>query len=87
MVLVFLKVLSEKSTILHCQFAMRGPISAYVLLLYAGGFFHGVRSLTFGVNITEIRLMGILQVCTIQIYVVMKKFLIPFRICLTSFGH
>ncbi|KAI4963040.1 hypothetical protein ZWY2020_020453 [Hordeum vulgare] len=26
-----------------------------------GGFFHGVRSLTFGVDITQIRLMGILQ--------------------------
>lgn len=30
-------------------------------LVLQGGFFHGVRSLTFGVNITEIRLMGILQ--------------------------
>ncbi|KAE8801226.1 hypothetical protein D1007_23118 [Hordeum vulgare] len=26
-----------------------------------GGFFHGVRSLTFGVDIAQIRLMGILQ--------------------------
>lgn len=30
-------------------------------LVLQGGFFHGVRSLTFGVDITEIRLMGILQ--------------------------
>jgi heparan-alpha-glucosaminide N-acetyltransferase len=31
-------------------------------LVLQGGFFHGVRSLTFGVDITKIRLMGILQV-------------------------
>jgi hypothetical protein len=31
-------------------------------LHYTGGFFHGVRSLTFGVDLQEIRLMGILQV-------------------------
>ncbi|VAH47534.1 unnamed protein product [Triticum turgidum subsp. durum] len=30
-------------------------------LVLQGGFFHGVRSLTFGVDITQIRLMGILQ--------------------------
>lgn len=30
-------------------------------LVLQGGFFHGVRSLTFGVDITKIRLMGILQ--------------------------
>lgn len=30
-------------------------------LVLQGGVFHGVRSLTFGVDITEIRLMGILQ--------------------------
>ncbi|KAF8693279.1 hypothetical protein HU200_038663 [Digitaria exilis] len=29
---------------------------------YAGGFFHGVHSLSFGVDLTKIRLMGILQV-------------------------
>jgi hypothetical protein len=34
----------------------------HVLVLYAGGFFHGVHSLTFGVDLTKIRLMGILQV-------------------------
>nr|CAB3486956.1 unnamed protein product [Digitaria exilis] len=30
-------------------------------LVLQGGFFHGVRSLTFGVDLQEIRLMGILQ--------------------------
>ncbi|CAM0904787.1 unnamed protein product [Alopecurus aequalis] len=30
-------------------------------LVLQGGFFHGVRSLTFGVDVTQIRLMGILQ--------------------------
>ena len=34
----------------------------FLLLRYAGGFFHGVRSLTFGIDLQEIRLMGILQV-------------------------
>jgi heparan-alpha-glucosaminide N-acetyltransferase len=33
-----------------------------LLMRYAGGFFHGVRSLTFGVDLQQIRLMGILQV-------------------------
>ncbi|XP_051206108.1 uncharacterized protein [Lolium perenne] len=33
----------------------------FVGLVLQGGFFHGVRSLTFGVDVTEIRLMGILQ--------------------------
>jgi heparan-alpha-glucosaminide N-acetyltransferase len=33
-----------------------------LLLYYAGGFFHGVRSLTFGIDMEKIRLMGILQV-------------------------
>uniref|UniRef100_A0ACD5UQ25 Uncharacterized protein n=3 Tax=Avena sativa TaxID=4498 RepID=A0ACD5UQ25_AVESA len=30
-------------------------------LVLQGGFFHGVRSLTFGVDVSQIRLMGILQ--------------------------
>lgn len=30
-------------------------------LVLQGGFFHGVRSLTFGVDVTQIRFMGILQ--------------------------
>jgi len=34
----------------------------FLLPHYAGGFFHGVRSLTFGIDLQEIRLMGILQV-------------------------
>jgi heparan-alpha-glucosaminide N-acetyltransferase len=34
-------------------------------LVLQGGFFHGVHSLTFGVDLAKIRLMGILQVPTI----------------------
>jgi hypothetical protein len=41
---------------------MKMRFDAFLLLHYAGGFFHGVRSLTFGVDLQEIRLMGILQV-------------------------
>jgi hypothetical protein len=43
-----------------------------LLLWHTGGFFHGVRSLTFGVDVTQIRLMGILQVRDIQ-YIIQNR--------------
>ncbi|ONM25265.1 D8Ertd354e protein [Zea mays] len=36
-------------------------------LVLQGGFFHGVRSLSFGVDLQEIRLMGVLQVYVIEL--------------------
>jgi hypothetical protein len=44
--------------------------------LCAGGFFHGVRSLSFGVDLQEIRLMGVLQV-----YVVMRVSVMSYVFC------
>lgn len=32
-------------------------------LFLQGGFFHGIKELTFGVDIAKMRWMGILQVC------------------------
>jgi hypothetical protein len=40
-----------------------------LLLHHVCGFFHGIRSLTFGIDLQEIRLMGIMQVCEMHLHV------------------
>jgi hypothetical protein len=40
----------------------------------AGGFFHGVRSLSFRVDLQEIRLMGVLQVYVMRVSVMSYVF-------------
>jgi hypothetical protein len=40
----------------------------------AGGFFHGVRSISFGVDLQEIRLMGVLQVYVMRVSVMSYVF-------------
>lgn len=38
-------------------------VSYQTLVLFAGGFLHGINDLSYGVDISKIRWMGVLQVC------------------------
>lgn len=39
-------------------------------ILHPGGYFHGIKDLTFGVDIEQMRWMGILQVCYISLVLI-----------------
>jgi hypothetical protein len=63
--------LSSRTTVHFCHEMLKNALISFNLLLHrAGGFFHGVRSLTFGVDLQEIRIMGILQVPEMCLYVI-----------------